>query len=86
MRIAWMKMGGLWPLNTGGRQRSFQILSALARRHQLTLVTTHGRDDDPAGLVRALPHCEAVVSVPYQVPKHGEAAFLAALGGTAGSA
>jgi glycosyltransferase involved in cell wall biosynthesis len=77
-----MKMGGLWPLNTGGRQRSFQILSALARRHQLTLVTTHGRDDDPAGLVRALPHCEAVVSVPYRVPKHGEAAFLAALAGS----
>jgi glycosyltransferase involved in cell wall biosynthesis len=79
MRIAWMKMGGLWPLNTGGRQRSFQILSALARRHQLTLVTTHGRDDDPAGLARALPHAEAVVSVPYQVAKHGEPRFLATL-------
>jgi glycosyltransferase involved in cell wall biosynthesis len=79
MRIVWMKMGGLWPLNTGGRQRSFQILSSLARRHQMTVVTTHGRDDDPDGLKDALRDCEEIVSLPYRVPKHGGVSFAKAL-------
>ena len=71
MRVLWVKVGGLWPLNTGGRQRSFHMLSELARRHQVSLVTSHGPTDDPAGLKRALAHCEHVVSVPYQAPKLG---------------
>ena len=54
MRILWVKMGGLWPANTGGRVRSLQIISALSRRHRVTLVTTHGSGDDPGGLARTL--------------------------------
>lgn len=65
MRVLWVKMGGLWPLNTGGRQRSFHMLSELARRHQIVLVTTHGPGDDPEGLAQALRHCEGVESLPY---------------------
>ena len=73
------KMGGLWPLNTGGRQRSFHMLSDLARRHQVVLVTTHGPADDPAGLEKALTHGERVVSVPYTLSKPGSAKFILAL-------
>ena len=40
MHILWVKMGGLWPSTTGGRVRSLQIISELARRHQVTVVTT----------------------------------------------
>ena len=36
MRILWVKMGGLWPANTGGRVRSLQIISELSRRHRVT--------------------------------------------------
>ena len=49
MRILWVKMGGLWPSTTGGRVRSLQIVSALSQRHQVTLVTTHGRWRRPRG-------------------------------------
>ena len=79
MHILWVKMGGLWPSTTGGRVRSLQIVSELARRHQVTLVTTHGAGDDPEGLERQLSHCHEVVSFPYVVPKLGSPAFPAAV-------
>jgi sugar transferase (PEP-CTERM/EpsH1 system associated) len=39
MRILWVKAGGLVPLDTGGKIRSYHILKELARRHQVTLYT-----------------------------------------------
>ena len=79
MRILWVKVGGLWPLNTGGRLRSFHIVSELSRRHRVTLLTTHGPADDPAGLARALPSCERVASFASGAPKHGSARFATAV-------
>ncbi|MBI2468907.1 MAG: glycosyltransferase [Candidatus Rokubacteria bacterium] len=79
MRILWVKMGGLWPLNTGGRLRSFHIISELSERHRVTLLTTHGPGDEPEGLRRQLPRCEQVVSLPHAVPKSGSARFAIAL-------
>jgi glycosyltransferase involved in cell wall biosynthesis len=55
------------------------MLSELARRHPVTLVTTHGPADDPDGLRQALAHCEQVISVPLLVPKQGSAGFARAL-------
>src|SRR5262245_14054069 len=75
MRILWVKMGGLWPANTGGRVRSLQIISALSRRHRVTLVTTHGSADDPGGLPHELPDCYRIHSLPFAVAKTGEARF-----------
>ncbi len=82
MRILWVKMGGLWPATTGGRVRSLNTISELARRHQVTVITTHGHGDDPDGLKQQLAHCERVISVPYAVPKHGSAAFAASVVGS----
>jgi len=79
MRILWVKMGGLWPSTTGGRVRSLQIISELSRRHDVSVVTTHGEGDDPEGLARRLSQCERVVSLPFTPPKRGTAAFAAAL-------
>ena len=78
MRILWLNVGGLWPLNTGGRQRSFHIISELAQRHRMTVLTTHGVGDDATGLAAHLPGCE-VVSVPYSLPKRDSRAFALAL-------
>jgi sugar transferase (PEP-CTERM/EpsH1 system associated) len=39
MRILWVKAGGLVPLDSGGKIRSYHILKGLARRHQVTLYT-----------------------------------------------
>ena len=79
MRILWVKVGGLWPLNTGGRLRSFHILSRLSHEHRVVLLTTHGRDDDPGELARQLPRCQEVVSLPHAVPKRNTVAFGRAL-------
>ena len=79
MRILWVKVGGLWPLNTGGRLRSFHIVRELARRHRVTVLTTHGPEDDAEGLARNLPEDSEVVSFPYAAPKQGSAQFVTAL-------
>ncbi len=78
MNLLWVKVGGLWPVTTGGRLRSFHILSELSRRHRVTLLTTHGPGDDPDGLAAALPSC-GVISVPWAPPKRGSARFALAL-------
>ena len=57
MRVLWVKMGGLWPLNTGGRQRTFHLLSQLSAAHRATVVTTAGPGDDSDGLTRQSAEC-----------------------------
>jgi glycosyltransferase involved in cell wall biosynthesis len=79
MHILWVKVGGLWPLNTGGRLRSFHIVSELSRRHRVTVLTTHAPGDDPAGLAAALPSCERVASFASRATKHGSMRFITAV-------
>src|SRR5256886_16288927 len=79
MRILWVNVDGLWPLNTGGRLRSFHIIAELTRRHRVTVVTAHGRQGDPAGLAAQLTRCDRVISLPYAAPKRGSARFARAL-------
>lgn len=78
MRILWVKADGLWPPNTGGRLRSFHILAELARRHQMTVATTHGPGEDPGALAAALPPGSRVVAVPHAPPRRGSVGFAAA--------
>ena len=79
MRILWVKVGGLWPLTTGGRLRSFHLVDQLSRRHDVTVLTTHGPEDDPSGLMARLSHCAAVRSVPYEIPRRESSRFALAL-------
>lgn len=79
MRILWVKAGGVWPLNSGGRLRSFHILSELSRRHRVTLLTTHSPGGSPEDLRAQLPGCEQVVSFPHVVPKRDSARFAGAV-------
>jgi glycosyltransferase involved in cell wall biosynthesis len=48
MKILWVKAGKLWPVDTGGKIRSFNILRHLARNHEVTLLSYYGgsRDSD----------------------------------------
>ena len=78
MRILWVKVGGLWPLETGGRLRSFHLVSELSRRHSVVLLTTHAAVDDAGALARRLPRAE-VVSFPFDIPKRSTAAFARTL-------
>ena len=79
MRILWVKVGGVWPPDTGGRLRSFHLISELSRRHSVILATTHVPGDDPGTLSARLPACERILSIPALVPKRGSLRFLAAL-------
>ncbi len=79
MRILWVKVGGLWPLNAGGRLRSYHLLSELSQGHRVVVATTHGPGDDPEGLAAALPRCERVISVPYTPPRVGSIRLAAAV-------
>jgi len=51
----------------------------LSAGHDVTLLTTHGRDDDPKSLEVNLPRLAGLLSVPYMAPKQGTAGFAAAL-------
>jgi len=79
LRILWVKVGGLWPLTSGGRLRSFHIISELSRHHDVTVLTTHEPEEDEAALVRQLPRCTHVISVPHTLAKRGGIGFLWAL-------
>jgi glycosyltransferase involved in cell wall biosynthesis len=79
MRILWVKVGGLWPPDRGGRLRSCHLISELSRRHQVTVATTHGPDESPEGLWDGLRGCEHVLSFPHRLAKQGTARFAAAL-------
>ncbi|HVH66974.1 MAG TPA: glycosyltransferase [Gemmatimonadales bacterium] len=79
MRILWVKVDGLWPLDSGGRLRSFHMIEELSRRHRVTLLTAHGPQDDPEGLAARLTGCERVISLPYAAAKHGSVRFALAL-------
>jgi polysaccharide biosynthesis protein PslH len=79
LRILWVKVGGLWPTNTGGRLRSVHLIDELSRRHDVSLVTTHANADEPAHLAARLPACRRIDSVPYALPKQGTPRFALAL-------
>jgi len=79
MRVLWVKSGGLWPLNTGGRLRTFHTVAELSRRHRVVLLTTHAPDEDPRELAERLPYCERVTSFPHRPPKQGSLRLAGAL-------
>lgn len=67
MKVLWVKAGGLLPLDSGGKIRSYHISRELARHHQVTFFGFHAEQDDP-------PHkelkeiFERVVCCPLQLP------------------
>ncbi len=75
MRILWVKFGGLWPLNSGGRLRSFNLLRELSREHAITVATTREQDSPPGQLADQLPDCRTVIEVPYRPVKHHDPRF-----------
>jgi sugar transferase (PEP-CTERM/EpsH1 system associated) len=79
LRILWVKMGGLWPPTSGGRLRSFHIVTELARHHRVILLTTHGPSENPDELHSRLQGCALIDSMPYGIPKTRSARFAVTL-------
>jgi sugar transferase (PEP-CTERM/EpsH1 system associated) len=67
LKILWVKAGGIYPPNIGGRIRSYRILKALARRHSVTLFTFYAatKDDLHSVLEREFTR---VVLMPLMIP------------------
>lgn len=67
MRILWVKAGGLVPLDSGGRIRSYNLLRQLAREHRVTYFGFHdGTDDDAHAELKEI--FERVVTCPLKLP------------------
>lgn len=66
MRILWVKYGLLHPVNFGGRIRSFEILSRLARRHHVTYVALDDGVSGPRERELAAAYCRELVVVPHR--------------------
>ena len=75
MKILWVKAGGLVPLDTGGKIRSYNILRELARNHSVTFFTfyaAHAGDQHPA-LAQLFDN---VICIPLNLPRPKSAAEL----------
>lgn len=79
LRILWVKMGGLWPANSGGRLRSYHMINELSRDNDVTVLTTHSPGESASELRARLPHCRRVDSRPFSPPKSTSKFFLVAL-------
>jgi sugar transferase (PEP-CTERM/EpsH1 system associated) len=67
MKILWVKAGGLAPLDTGGKIRSFHILKELAHQHEVTVFTFYRElANDPHPALHSLFH--SVETVPLKLP------------------
>jgi len=76
LRILWVKIGGLWPANSGGRLRSFHIIDQLSRSHDVTVYTTDISTEYKDDMKHHLRRCKKIVSLPLAAPKHNEPMFL----------
>lgn len=79
MRLLWVKIGGLWPPNSGGRLRSYHMVTELAKTHEVTVLTTHAPGEDPLEARRHLNGCREVVSFEHAAPKWTDVGFALAL-------
>jgi glycosyltransferase involved in cell wall biosynthesis len=63
MKILWVKAGKLWPVDTGGKIRSFNILRHLARNHEVALLSYYGGRRDAeyeAAIAKQLPGAQTI--------------------------
>lgn len=68
MKVLWVKSGGLVPLDTGGKIRSFNLLKQLAQKHEATLFTFYGSyEGDTHDELNQ--HFSRVVHLPVSLPK-----------------
>jgi sugar transferase (PEP-CTERM/EpsH1 system associated) len=67
VKVLWCKSGGLVPLDTGGKIRSFNLLKELGRRHEVTLFTFYGvHENDVHSDLKQ--YFSRVVNIPISLP------------------
>lgn len=75
MRMLWVKIGGLWPPNSGGRLRSYNLIRELSIEHDVTVLTTCESGTVGNELRQRLPDCREIVEVPHRTIKHKDHGF-----------
>ncbi len=79
MHILWIKTELLHPVDKGGRIRTYQMLRALARQHEITYLTLDDGTAAPDAVAKATEYCARVEVVPFAPAAKGSFAFYAAL-------
>jgi glycosyltransferase involved in cell wall biosynthesis len=79
MHVLWIKTDLLFPLNTGGRIRTFEMLRAIKREHEVTYVALDDGSVTPEALERASEYASRVDLVPHVKPSKGTLGFYGAL-------
>jgi polysaccharide biosynthesis protein PslH len=81
MHILWIKTELLHPVDKGGRIRTYQMLRALSRQHEITYLTLDDGTAAPDARLKATEYCTRVEVVPFTPPTKGSAGFYRALMG-----
>ena len=79
MRILWIKTELLHPVDKGGKIRTYQMLRALARHHQVTYLCLDDGSAAPDALARSREYAQETVTVPFAPPAKGSLGFYGAL-------
>lgn len=79
MHILWIKTELLHPVDKGGKIRTYQMLRALAKEHQVTYLCLDDGLAAPDALQRAQEYATRTVVVPFAPPTKGSLGFFKAL-------
>ena len=79
MHILWLKSELLHPVDKGGRIRTYQMLCALAREHQVTYLCLDDGCAAPDALARSREYAQDTVVVPFVPTAKGSPWFFGAL-------
>jgi polysaccharide biosynthesis protein PslH len=79
VHVLWVKTDLLFPLNSGGRIRTFEMLRAIRRRHEVTYLALDDGTVTAEALEHAKEYATRVELVPQHRPAKGTPAFFAAL-------
>lgn len=85
MHILWLKTELLHPLDKGGRIRTYHVLSALRRQHQITYLTLDDGTGGADALSRAVEYCDDLIRIPFRTAQRGSLRFYAELAANLGS-
>ncbi|HEX5734114.1 MAG TPA: glycosyltransferase family 4 protein [Blastocatellia bacterium] len=76
MRILWVKGGKLLPVDTGGKIRSYNLLSQLAARHEVTLLSYYDGKRDASYESEIVEHFSRAVAVSTGRPESSAIDYL----------
>ena len=75
MRILWLKSELLHPVDKGGKIRTYQMLKAIKREHEVTYLSFASVDDSAEAFKCSSEYCHRLITVPRDEPRRFSARF-----------